>query len=462
MKRLITTTLLFILSILPSLSKVSAIEVELTIEGKGTISAIDSAIDCAESCIISNTLDSDKLLPTAEEGEHFKGWSGQKCDEGEEIVVGTSFHEFSQANGGAKTLASADIDGDGLVDLAQISLFDGRVKLLHNQGNGEFNPVTLAETALNYPSALAFYDWDNDSDQDLLVTEFERNQIKLYKNNGSGQFQFEKNITIPNVKPYSIAVEDIDNDNVPDLAISSFSADTSGDLFALVASIQNIDTSWYTNDGNDQFSHYAHLSDKAAITLDVSKSNDVGIVSLVAAEIMKGSISIYQLSNGDVLQKTIDTSSAPYGTTFGDIDNDGILDVLSAFYRPSKAKVVFGLGNNEYSEPVELKVFSEGVTGTAIVDMNNDGFKDVVLGEFNKYKFGFIPTLSYKGCKINTSAKIELTAMFSGDETVSTPAPTTPPSVNQPANKSSGGGSNSLLFSIFIACALLFRILKKG
>ena len=451
--------LLMLFGLLPVLSNVGAVEIDLVIEGQGKVTATESSMECTSNCTISNNASSDHLYPTANEGERFLGWQGHTCDQGDKVLTDSSFHTFSEVKGGAKTLTSADIDNDGLIDLAQISLFDGAISILYNHGNASFTSNTLAH-GLAYPTAMDFYDWDNDGDQDLLVVEYGRKQIKLYKNSGTGSFSFDKNISVDGTTPYAITIEDINNDTLPDLAISSFTADTSGNLQTLADSIDNEDTSWYINNGSDKFTHHVTLSNKAAITMDVAKDAETGIVNVIAAELTKGSISLYQLAEGIVTSKELDRDPAPYGTVFGDIDDDGILDVLSAFYRPSRAKLVYGLGNHEYSKPVELKKFAEGVTATAIVDVDQDGYKDAVLGEFNNDKFGYIPTISYEGCVVTSAAKISLTAKFSSSDTsVPTPSPT--PETQPSVENSSGGGSNSLLFLITLAFITLFRVSQK-
>ena len=213
-------------------------------------------------------------------------WTDQQCNADNEVFISEQSSRLSSASGGAKTLRSADINGDGAEDLAAISLFDGKVMTLINDGSGAFTKKTV-EGGLSYPSSLDFYDWDYDGDQDLIVSIYGQSKLKLYSNDSNGDFSFNHDILIEGTNPYAIAITDLNNDQQADLIVSSFSADISGDLFQLVTSIKSPKTSLFTlQDG--EFVLEKTLSDNAAITLDVSKSVDSNEVLVIAAAIVIG------------------------------------------------------------------------------------------------------------------------------------------------------------------------------
>ena len=430
-------------------SQTSAVDIDLTIVGKGKVNVSENNVECTESCTIANTDQTNTLVPTADSNERFIGWTGQQCDSGNEVLVDQNFNQIHKVTDGAKTLSAADIDNDGKVDLALISLFNGQIKTLTNQGGGSFDATSIASD-INYPTALDFFDWDSDGDQDLLVAEYGSRLIKVYLNNGNGDFSHNTDISLDNAKIYALAIADINEDGHPDIVTSAFRSDTSGNLQTLVDSIRESETRWYLNDGNGGFSASTILSNNAAITLDVHKNETLGSVDVVAAEIVNGDIAVYRLANNSVTRHFVVNSDGAYGAAFSDIDNNGHMDVLSAHYAPSMAKLTFGYADGSFDGDKTIMNFSEGVTATAFIDVNEDSYLDTVVGEFNTGEFGYLETTSYKDCVINSSSKMTITANFSNQAT----SPSTPPPPAQNNDSSGGGSFGYALFSLVLLAGL--------
>jgi len=416
-------------------TQANAVDINLTIVGNGKVNVAESSVECTESCTITNTDQTNTLVPSAQGSDRFIGWTGQQCDSGDQVLVDRNFNLIHKVSDGAKTLAAADIDNDGKQDLAAISLFNGQIKTLINQGGGNFDATSIASD-VNYPTALDFFDWDSDGDQDLLVAEYGSRLIKVYLNNGNGGFTHSNDISLDNAKIYAIAIADLNEDGHPDLVTSAFRSDTSGNLQTLVDSIREGETRWHLNDGNGGFTASTLLSNNAAITLDVHKNETLGTVDVVAAEIQTGDIAVYRLANEEVTRHFVVNSDGAYGAAFSDIDNNGHMDVLSAHYEPSMAKLTFGYADGSFANDGTIMNFNEGVTATAFIDINQDNYLDAVVGEFNTGEFGYMETTSYKDCVVNSSGAMNVTANFSNDVT-----PVTTPTTPSTDSGSSGGGS---------------------
>lgn len=394
----VTTSLLMIF---PS---AHASDIKLTIEGKGEVKSEESAVSCTESCTITNNLSINTLIPTASAGWTFTGWSGQQCDSGSQVLVKDNSDKLSGASGGAKTIKTGDVDGDGLDDFVTISLFNGEISLRTNRGNGEFD-LTIIDQHRYYPTALDLFDADTDGDLDLYLAEFGTGLIKIYLNDGLGLFTFSQDIRIPNIKPYSFKVLDKNDDGLNDFLISSFSADISSDLLVLVKSIKSPVTQWYIND-SDSYIAEEVISEAAAMTIDAYKES--GVVSVVAAEIKQGDVAYYRSG----VRTVVDTGGGAYGAAFGDIDKDGNMDILAAHYFPPKLDLIFGKNSGKFTDATLIASPEEGLTGTSFGDYNNDGYIDVATSEFNKKSFYYFATTSYKDCIVSTSSDISLTATF--------------------------------------------------
>jgi len=420
---IVTTTLLLISP------QTQASNINITLEGNGEVKAKEAAINCIESCTLTNNLSVNTLVPTASSGWSFTGWSGQQCDSGSQVLIGDSYERLSGASGGAKTIKTGDVNGDGLDDFLTISLFNGAISLKTNQGNGQFS-TTEIDRNREYPTALDLFDSDNDSDLDLYLAEFGRGIIKVYLNDGLGHFTFSEDIKIPGIFPYSFKVLDKNDDGQNDILISSFSADITSDLWVLVKSIKSPITQWYINN-NGNYTAEEVISESASMTIDAYKNN--GVVSIVAAEIENSKVVHYRSG----ISTVVDTGGGSYGAAFGDIDKDGNMDVLAAHYAPSKLNLIYGKEDGTFTDAKLITAPDNGVTATSFGDYNNDGYIDVATSEFNKKLFYYFATKSYNDCVISTSGDISLTATFtqSADNNSST-------------NSSSDGGSFSYLLLI--------------
>ncbi|MCW8091522.1 FG-GAP repeat domain-containing protein [Alteromonas sp. ASW11-130] len=423
--------------------------IDIDIEGDGSVLVVDETETlCDENCVVETVSDFITLQPQASSNATFKQWDGQQCDFGYKVIHGSARTGVKTVGGGAKTLKSADINGDGIADLAAISLFDGKVFSLINDGNGKFSDTVVVDS-MRYPSALDLYDWDGDADQDLLVIDYPKREIQLYTNDGNGNFTFSKAIVIPDIAPYALSVMDVNADDAPDLIISSFNADISGDLFDLVESIANASTDIYTN-LNGSFELYQNLSSSAAITVDAYKPNSSDAIVIATAEIADNRVVVY--SDGEAT--TVDSGSRPYGVNFNDIDDNGTQDLLVAYYRPSQLAILYQLQSNSFTAPNQILTPSEGLTATSMEDFNNDDIVDIASGEFNANSFFYVPSISYVDCGLSTDSDRSIIAIFSESEQ----APENPAvPVSQPDNNSSSGGGSFGMGMLLLSAVAVFR-----
>ncbi|HJU44974.1 MAG TPA: CRTAC1 family protein [Vicinamibacterales bacterium] len=114
--------------------------------------------------------------------------NGRFADVSEKALVGGTF-------GPALGVATADYDGDGWIDIYVAN--DGEENLLWiNQRNGTFRETALlagaaltAEGIAEASMGVDAGDFDNDGDEDLFMTELTGQGSNLYANDGSGNFR---------------------------------------------------------------------------------------------------------------------------------------------------------------------------------------------------------------------------------------------------------------------------------
>jgi hypothetical protein len=128
-------------------------------------------------------------------------------------------------------VAFADYDGDGFTDIFVAN--DGMQQyLFHNNGNGTFNEVGLeAGAALNSDGGplsgmgVAFQDYDNDGRADIIVTTLPRQTYAVFHNDGQGSFsdqglQTGVMMLSGSTSGWGVGLEDFDNDGQKDLFVA--------------------------------------------------------------------------------------------------------------------------------------------------------------------------------------------------------------------------------------------------
>jgi len=132
--------------------------------------------------------------------------------------------------GRALGVAFADYDGDGFTDI-YVSNDGMQQYLFHNNGNGTFTEVGMESGAgLNVDGGplsgmgVVFQDYDNDGRPDVVVTTLPRQTYAVFHNDGDGSFSDRGRETgvamLSGVTAgWGVALEDFDNDGQKDLFI---------------------------------------------------------------------------------------------------------------------------------------------------------------------------------------------------------------------------------------------------
>ena len=130
--------------------------------------------------------------------------------------------------GGSSDVAFGDFDGDGHTDLLLLGQ-DGRVRLLHNAGQGHFSDATAASGlgagGPAHAGAIAVGDYDNDGNLDVLVASRDGAAPVLYHDTGGGTFEVDTRGSaslkaLQGEPVYGATFFDYDNDGYLDLAVA--------------------------------------------------------------------------------------------------------------------------------------------------------------------------------------------------------------------------------------------------
>jgi FG-GAP-like repeat/FG-GAP repeat len=118
-------------------------------------------------------------------------------------------------------VAVADFNGDGHLDLAVANEGTHDVSVLLGNGDGSFQAANNfpAELEGSVPVSLAVADFDGDGHLDLAVMF--PGGVRMLSGNGDGSFQTPPVSYVAGVYPGAIAVGDFNGDGLPDLAVAN-------------------------------------------------------------------------------------------------------------------------------------------------------------------------------------------------------------------------------------------------
>ena len=245
----------------------------------------------------------------------------------------------------SQTAVWTDINNDGLLDLF-VGNEDSHAQLFLNKGGGRFEDVShqAGVDRSSFAKGVAAGDFDNDGFPDLYVSNYDGTNY-LYRNNRNNTFtETAIQAGVPGSgRGFATWFFDYDNDGWPDLFVDSY--------------FMSVDESART---------YLRLPHNAT-TLKLYKNNGDGTFKDVTKAV------------------GLDKVFMPMGANFGDIDNDGFLDIYLGMGSPSYAALVphVLLRNKEGQSFVDVTA-SSGTGelhkghGVAFADLDNDGDEDIV------------------------------------------------------------------------------------
>src|SRR6185295_5422391 len=225
-------------------------------------------------------------------------------------------------------------------------------QLYRNAGDGTFQDVARRAGVTNdrYAKGVAAGDFDNDGDLDLYVSNIGKN--RLYRNDGNATFTDvaeAAGVTEPSGRSFAAWFFDYDNDGWLDLFVGAFDArveDVAADYLGLPGQAHS--PKLYHNERNGKF------TDVAA-------------------------------------RMGLDHAWLPMGANFGDLDNDGWLDIYLATGDPDFQTLMPNVAlRNDGGRRFQDVTTSAGLGhlqkghGVAFADLDNDGDQDIYhqLGGF--------------------------------------------------------------------------------
>ncbi len=321
-------------------------------------------------------------------------------------------------------VALFDYDDDGWLDLyvvngAPILTLEKNEpkywnRLYRNKGQGHFVDVTekAGVAGKGYDLGVVAADYDNDGDRDLFVAGLRRNT--LYRNNGDGTFTdatAAAGLGKPDPKYGTLwaiagAFLDYDKDGWLDLFVTNYvvwdhatepvCGDPAAPDYCRPDHYQGLPNSLFRNNGDGTFSD---VSEKSGIRAHVGKGMGIGAADFDAdgwtdifvANDTVPSFLFTNNKNGTFSESAFERAVAlpdrgepvaGMGVDARDVDNDGRPDVFLTALTADTFPLFRNTGTSVF-EDVTVRSGVGALTrpwtgwGNAIVDLNNDGYKDL-------------------------------------------------------------------------------------
>lgn len=128
------------------------------------------------------------------------------------------------AGGGVRGLCIADVDGDGDPDIVTANMWgdarrgDGNVTVLTNDGTGNFTTETPIETHGRGGKTCATADINGDGVLDLLIGAHQSEELILLLGDGEGSFVYGQSYPVTG-KPWLVGAGDLNGDGHLDVAV---------------------------------------------------------------------------------------------------------------------------------------------------------------------------------------------------------------------------------------------------
>ena len=286
-----------------------------------------------------------------------------------EIDTGTSTHSDFHV---------ADFDGDGLLDMAIISL-TGEFQVMIGNGSSFVPGQSVQINGL--PIWMTGGDFDNDGDEDLVIVRNDVDETNVWLNDGSGTFQMAGTLAGAGTGALAVAVGDLNNDGMLDVAVSmpqaltvvvGFGDSLGGFLAQVPVTVSGTGSAFNIAIGDSNRDQYDDL-----VVADPVTSRLVVFPGGLIAEF-----------GSDVCELLVPGS--PASVTFGDMTGDGLDDMVTSAYSDNHYEVitnvlppVMPLGSSgrdlSFCDYESFRIDVPGDSGIASIgDVTGDGINDLV------------------------------------------------------------------------------------
>lgn len=267
-----------------------------------------------------------------------------------------------------------DINGDGILDMISAGARTGEpghtaVRL--GTGGGSFGEVITYAMESTASRAVLMEDINGDGILDMIsagIGAGGRATIRL--GNGNGSFGTALSYLMEGTNSYSLALGDVNGDGILDIATAGSGAGTGRATVRL-------------GNGDGTFGSALSYQMEGTISYNITLKdlNGDGILDMTSAGQGGGvGYTTVRIGNGDgtfgAATSYQSASVTSQSVTFGDLNQDGVLDMVSG--GSEDIAVWLGVGDGTFGSMVSYSMGNTSTESTALGDMNGDGILDMV------------------------------------------------------------------------------------
>jgi len=264
---------------------------------------------------------------------------------------------------------SVDIVGTGLGTRHETAVFQ-------NNGDGSFTQKII-ESGLDVSRAAIWGDYDNDGLLDIFRSSCcgAESETVIFQNNGDGTFTETNTISDSRWGDFAMGAFDADND----LDLDFFMIE-SGSFLSFI----------YLNDGDGNYTEQSLIPDRGffgGAWADYDNDGDIDLFLPVGASRFSPT-GYFLLNDGSGSFTTVPMVNilgenfGARGATFGDIDNDGFVDLITWYSPLGNVALFINNTDGTFTRVQDSNQFfanSDIFSGLSMADYDNDGFLDLFV-----------------------------------------------------------------------------------
>jgi len=281
------------------------------------------------------------------------------------------------AGGGPFSVATADFNGDGKIDLAVANYDSGNVSIFLGDGRGGFNEAMDSPLAAgSNPASVAVGDFNGDGKTDLAVANHVSHNVTILLGNGDGSFNpAPGSPVVAGYFPAAVVVSDFNGDGRPDLAVANFT--NSFNLTILLG------------DGSGRFTPTEGAGLDLGFFPDALAAGDFngdGKSDLAVVTQAPGIVILLGDGTGGFssIRFIPEALNIPFSVVIADVNGDGKPDLAVGNVGSTNVSILLGDGYGNFKAAVGSPfTVGDEPKAVAVGDFNSDGRPDLAVANID-------------------------------------------------------------------------------